>query len=172
MWIKATYPSSNPTPGTPFSQAVIWDTIINSPSQSQPFSPTAYFDQLFGKSKPTKKGNRFRKPSGKKEDAKSEPGIVRLNNSKPKYQITDISGIISERSNVTLEVGWNVQPWVGALTWTTDNRQEFWRWKGVKGGRSQSFNMPAIKGKSSSATSEVVVSSEEPPKAAKASAII
>lgn len=45
------------------------------------------------------------------------PGVLRLRGQKGKYQISDISGRLAERQNVTLHVGWNVQPWVGALLW-------------------------------------------------------
>lgn len=45
------------------------------------------------------------------------PGLLRLEGQRPKYQITDPSGRLAERSNVTLELNWNIQPWVGALTW-------------------------------------------------------
>ena len=118
---------------------------------------------------PTKKSSKA-KSSTKKKDPELEPGIIRLKNSKPKYQITDISGILSERTNVTLEVGWNVQPWVGALTWTLPEGMEIGRWKGIKGGKSEVFNMPALKGKT--ASSETVVASGGTPKAAEASAVI
>lgn len=43
--------------------------------------------------------------------------MLHLRNQRPKYQISDITGKMAERSNVTLTVGWNVQPWVGALWW-------------------------------------------------------
>ena len=99
-----------------------------------------------------------------------EPGIIRLKNGKPKYQITDITGIISDRHNVTLEIGWNVQPWVGALTWTQKDGQNFGRWKGVKGGRSESFDLPGLKGKRPPA--ETVISAGGTPEAAEASGII
>lgn len=100
----------------------------------------------------------------------SEPGIIRLRNVKPKYQITDISGVISRRTNVTLEVGWNVQPWVGALAWTLHEGQALGRWKGIKAGKSKAFDMPALKVKS--VGSETVVSSGESPQAAEASAVL
>ena len=99
-----------------------------------------------------------------------EPGIIRLKNIKPKYQITDISGILSGRTNVTLEVGWNVQPWVGALTWTLGDGQVLGRWKGVQGGKSKPFDMPPLKVKT--VGSETIVSSGGLPEAAEASAVI
>ena len=51
---------------------------------------------------------------------------------------------------MTLEVGWNVQPWVGALTWTMAEGTEFGLWKGVRGGRSRRFALPDLKGKAAS----------------------
>ena len=47
---------------------------------------------------------------------------------------------------MTLEVGWNVQPWVGALTWTMPDGNSWGRWNGVSGGRSRMFDLPALKG--------------------------
>ena len=87
-------------------------------------------------------------------------GIIKLRNAKPKYQITDISGKLASRGNVTLEVGWNVQPWVGALAWTMEQGQGFGRWKGMQGGKSKAFDMPALKGKS--ASQETVVGKGTP----------
>jgi signal peptidase complex subunit 3 len=43
---------------------------------------------------------------------------------------------------VRLELGWNVQPWVGALLWT--NWADVGMWKGLDGGRSEAFDFPAI----------------------------
>ena len=71
---------------------------------------------------------------------------------------------------MTLEIGWNVQPWGGALTWTMVDRQDFWKWKGVRGGRSERFDMPSLKGKKT--TSETIVGSGGTPKAAEASGVI
>ncbi|KZF20346.1 signal peptidase 22 kDa subunit [Xylona heveae TC161] len=59
---------------------------------------------------------------------------LELRNQRSKYQITDISGRIANRHNATLEVAWNVQPWVGALTWGTSSE-----------GRSKAFAFPALK---------------------------
>lgn len=166
VWITATYPSSEASSASPPSQAVIWDTIINSHSQTHPLNPLQLLKPAKPAPKPSKKS---KSPSATKKDKKEvEPGIIKLKNSKPKYQITDISGVLSERSNVTLEVGWNVQPWVGALTWTFGEGRSFGRWNGVKGGRSKSFDMPALKGKSST----TVVGSGGTPAAAEATPVI
>jgi hypothetical protein len=53
----------------------------------------------------------------KKTEEPATPGVLRLRGQKGKYQISDITGKLAERQNVTLHVGWNVQPWVGALWW-------------------------------------------------------
>ena len=148
------------------SEAIVWDTIINSKSQLKPFDPIKYVES---KLRPAQKP-KFSRKTPKKEEKKPEPGIIRLKNSKPKYQITDISGFMSDRQNVTLEVGWNVQPWVGALTWTLNEGQGFGKWLGVKGGRSEHFNLPGLKGKKTA--SETVVGSGETPKAAQASGVV
>lgn len=168
VWIVATYPSLNASSGVPASEAVIWDTIINSHSQSHPFNPIHYFKELYAPTKKTNKGRRPLATKKKESESEPEPGIIRLKNSKPKYQITDISDVISERNNVTLEIGWNVQPWVGALTWTLGEGQGYGLWKGVAGGKSKAFDMPPLKGKKASAT----VVSGGTPEAAEASAVI
>lgn len=163
VWVVATYPSAD---ALSLSQAVIWDTIINSRSQLHPFNPL----QLVTTTPPPKKPSKGKKQTGKKQEAVPEPGIIRVKNVKPKYQITDIGGVLSERTNVTLEIGWNVQPWVGALTWTLGEGQVLGRWKGVGGGKSKAFDMPPLKIKS--VGSESVVSSGGQPQAAEASAVI
>ena len=53
----------------------------------------------------------------KKVKNKKATGVLRLRGQKGKYQVSDITGRLAERQNVTLHVGWNVQPWVGALFW-------------------------------------------------------
>jgi hypothetical protein len=72
-------------------------------------------------------------------------GKVELKNQKSKYQITAPSGKLAETDDVVLKVHYNVQPWVGVLTWTP--QIEFGKWKKVKGGVSKLFNMPALKKK-------------------------
>lgn len=156
VWITATYPSSLPT--APPSQAIIWDSIINSYSQLHPYTPfDAWKDLPFvGTIKaPAKKSKSSSKKKAPEPEPEPTPGIIKLKNSKPKYQITDVSGKLASQGNVTLELGWNVQPWVGALTWTAKEGQGFGRWKGLKGGRSEAFHLPALKGKS--ATQDTVI---------------
>lgn len=51
---------------------------------------------------------------------------------------------MAERSNVTLAVGWNVQPWVGALWWAPGTGAVP-RTEG-KTGVTKAFSFPALKG--------------------------
>ena len=66
-----------------------------------------------------------------------------MKNQKPKYQITAPTGNVANTENVVLKLHYNVQPWVGILTWTP--QMEFFKWKKVKGGVSKVFRLPAIK---------------------------
>jgi hypothetical protein len=68
-----------------------------------------------------------------------------LRGQKAKYQISDITGRLAERQNVTLSVGWNVQPWVGALWWAPATGAVP-RTEGQIVS-SESFDFPALKGK-------------------------
>lgn len=52
---------------------------------------------------------------------------------------------MAERENVTLSVGWNVQPWVGALWWAPETGGAM-RTKGDVG-TSKAFGLPALKGR-------------------------
>ncbi|KAL9040837.1 MAG: hypothetical protein Q9180_001665 [Flavoplaca navasiana] len=166
VWITATYPSR--TASEPPSQAIIWDAIISSESQKTPSTPFTVYSNFMN---PPKVSNRAKKGSKpKKQGIELAPGLLQLKNSKPKYQITDISGQLSSTTNVTLEVGWNVQPWVGALTWTMEEGTGWGRWKGIKGGRSKAFDMPALKVKG--VNQEAVKGSGKPDKVAEASPIV
>ena len=149
---------------------MIWDQIINSHSQNHPINPLQYLQDLYSPPTHSSKIKSKKSSSAKKAEVEGEPGIIKLKNAKPKYQITDISGKLAERQNVTLKIGWNVQPWVGALTWTMPEGFELGRWKGVTGGKSKVFDMPSLKGKSTS--SETVVASGGTPKAAGASPVV
>lgn len=91
-----------------------------------------------------RKGLVAKNKNKKKAEANANPGVLRLRGQKSKYQIGDITGKMAERPDVTLNVGWNVQPWVGLLWWsprsgaiprTTGNA-----------GVSKPFDFPALKG--------------------------
>jgi hypothetical protein len=93
----------------------------------------------------TGKRSKKAKASKKKEVKKEAPGVLRLRGQKAKYQIGDITGRLAERQNVTLSVGWNVQPWVGALWWAPATGAV-----PRTGGTivsSEAFDFPALKGK-------------------------
>lgn len=126
------------------SEAVVWDAII--PADNAPWHQNSYIHPSSSPEKPDKKQKKSRKSkkqTGKPYPAGTRPGIVKISNQKPKYQITDVSGKIAGVDNATLTLHWNVQPWVGALVW--DNRKTFGRWEGLKGGEAK-FDFPPLKG--------------------------
>ncbi|RMJ03698.1 hypothetical protein BHE90_008614 [Fusarium euwallaceae] len=121
-----------PGPGNATNEAVIWDSIITNPSADhlKNIGPVAM--------KKLK-----RSAEGKSIDPSR--GILKLRNQKPKYQITHPSGKVAEKDNVELKVHYNVQPWVGLLTW--DQGQDIGLWKKLAGGVSERFQLPALKTK-------------------------
>ncbi|KAF2113566.1 signal peptidase subunit-domain-containing protein [Lophiotrema nucula] len=144
LYLKAIYPSTRAS--EPASEAIIWDAII--PAASAPWHQNHYIhpnpkkSQTKSKAKPKKNDKAAKKPS---EELLYKRGELHLNNQRPKYQITDISGKLQNRTDVVLELGWNVQPWVGALVWA--NKVDFGVWEGLKGGVSPKFSFPEIGGK-------------------------
>lgn len=108
---------------------MVWDTIVTaSPSpyswENMKEKALAVLPASITGSSSGKPGLKKRSPksaSGNakkgKDKAETTPGILRLRGQKAKYQISDVTGRLAERQNVTLSVGWNVQPWVGALWW-------------------------------------------------------
>ncbi|KAF5006840.1 hypothetical protein FDECE_6820 [Fusarium decemcellulare] len=121
-----------PGPGNATNEAVIWDSIITNPSADhlQNIGPVAM--------KKLK-----RSAEGKSIDPNR--GVLKLRNQKPKYQITHPSGKIAEKDDVEIKVHYNVQPWVGLLTW--DQGQDIGVWKKLAGGVSDKFQLPALKTK-------------------------
>jgi signal peptidase complex subunit 3 len=53
--------------------------------------------------------------------------------------------LLANREDAQLELSWNIQPWVGALTWKKP--ADFGRWKKLKGGKSKVFAFPEVMGK-------------------------
>ncbi|KAL9063097.1 MAG: hypothetical protein Q9157_008422 [Trypethelium eluteriae] len=151
LYITATFPSSSTN--EPPSQAVIWDAIL--PSKYEPWHENQYIHPPSASSPSSSSGTRSKsnakskskssksKSSASTDAADYNPGLLSLSAQRPKYQITTPAGRIASLSNATLELNWNIQPWVGALVWT--NRADFGLWKGLKGGRSKSFDFPALK---------------------------
>lgn len=147
LYITASYPSQSPD-SIPASEAIIWDAII--PSTAAPYHPNTYVAAKEKKSKKTSKKSSSKKSATKTPADKSVPGILRLDSQRPKYQITDSTGKLAERGDATLTLHWNIQPWVGALTWT--NYRSYGRWAGLVGGKSESFDFPAVAGTGAGAT--------------------
>ena len=137
LYLKAIYPSKRA--GEPPSEAIIWDAIIA--SSSAPWHQNHYIHPN-PKSKLPKQSKKAAAASKTKVTSPYPIGELHLQNQRPKYQITDITGKLSNRTDVQLELGWNVQPWVGALTWV--NWEKVGAWEGLKGGRSDLFDFPAL----------------------------
>jgi len=76
---------------------------------------------------------------------RSNRGKLTLKNQRPKYQITHPTGKVAEQDDVVLRLHYNVQPWVGLLTWNQD--ADFWKWKTLRNNLSKKFSLPAIKKK-------------------------
>lgn len=72
-------------------------------------------------------------------------GKLSIKNQRPKYQITHPSSKIGETDGVRLKLHYNVQPWVGALTWNQD--RAYGRWGAMEGGLSKAFSLPGVKKK-------------------------
>ncbi|KAJ5620822.1 Signal peptidase 22kDa subunit [Penicillium lagena] len=134
VYVYATYSSSDKKESkVPLTEAIIWDAII--PASPSPYSFDALSEKVLSaippsiipaSLKPAKKSSQKKRPAAKKSTKKGAaavaeedtPGKLRLRGQKAKYQISDITGRLAERENVTLSAGWNVQPWVGALWWS------------------------------------------------------
>ncbi|ROW11703.1 hypothetical protein VPNG_05573 [Cytospora leucostoma] len=114
------------------NQAVIWDQIITSPSS----------DHLANLGPATLR--RLKKSAAGKAIDPSR-GKLSIKNQRPKYQITHPSSRIAETDGVQLKLHYNVQPWVGALTWNHD--RDYGLWKALQGGVSRVFSLPAVKRK-------------------------
>jgi signal peptidase complex subunit 3 len=148
------------------NQAVIWDSIITSPSADHlaNLGPTALRKLKLssgGKSIDKSRSVEHKVSQLQKEARVAERlswdrcwhfnlyprsrGILKIKNQKPKYQITHPSGTIAETGDVTLKLHYNVQPWVGLLTWNQD--RDIGLWRKMKGGISSVVRLPAIKKK-------------------------
>ncbi|PWY86454.1 signal peptidase 22 kDa subunit [Aspergillus sclerotioniger CBS 115572] len=153
VYVYASYPTS-PNSNTT-SHSVIWDTII--PAPESPYSVDALRERFFPTT--TKAGNKNKRTAkksatvtgkGKGKGKAAEPGVLKLRDQKAKYSIGDVSGKMAERDNVTLSVGWNVQPWVGALWWSPESGSVP-RTEGDVG-TSKVFGLPALKSRSTGAS--------------------
>jgi signal peptidase complex subunit 3 len=148
VYITATYPSADPS--SPPSRSIVWDAIL--PSRLAPWHQNQYIHpgpppepqgKTVRRSRAVTKGRMYAAPSA---DGDS-PGRLRLKGQKPKYVVTDHTGTLTGRAagaNVTLELGWNAQPWVGALLWrgTLEHFGAAWP---MEGGASEPFAFPEPK---------------------------
>lgn len=134
VYVTAEWPAGGDEKGTnnATNQAVIWDQIITSPSS----------DHLANIGPATM---RKLKKSAAGKPIDPSRGKLSIKNQRPKYQITHPSSKIGETDNVQLKLHYNVQPWVGVLTWNQD--RDYGRWKALKGGVSKLFSLPAVKKK-------------------------
>ncbi|KAK3377760.1 signal peptidase subunit-domain-containing protein [Podospora didyma] len=129
VYVTAEWPASG---DNSTNEAIIWDQIITAPSADHLSNLT-----------PTAKKKLIKSAAGKSIDPSR--GRISVKNQRYKYQITHPSGRIAGTSDVVLKLHYNVQPWVGLLTW--NQNADFWKWKQLKGDRSRKFSLPAIKAK-------------------------
>ncbi|KAL4789592.1 signal peptidase subunit-domain-containing protein [Aspergillus venezuelensis] len=152
VYVYATYSSSeNPSSNTPLTQSIIWDTIIEPPES--PYSVANMRQRFFGT-----KNTRAQTTKKNTKNSKDKTGVLRLRDQKSKYQISDITGHMAERQNVTLSVGWNVQPWVGALFWAPGTGA-FPHTEGNTGGK-KAFDLPALKVAKKTSTATATATAE------------
>lgn len=138
VYITAEWPATSSSTGTTIpsnataNQAVIWDTIITSPSA----------DHLSNLGPASMKKLR-KNLNGRPIDPSR--GKITLKNQRPKYQITHPSGKIAETDDVVLRLHYNVQPWVGILAW--NQGADYGLWKQLSGAQSRKFSLPGLKKK-------------------------
>ncbi|KAA8633727.1 hypothetical protein SMACR_06533 [Sordaria macrospora] len=132
VYVTAEWPAADHSTTNATNEAVIWDSIITSPSADHlaNIGPVAM--------------KKLRKSAGGKSIDPNRGKLV-LKNQRHKYKITHPSGKLATTENVTLRLHYNVQPWVGLLTWNQD--VDYGYWKALKNGVSKRFKLPAIKEK-------------------------
>ncbi|KAJ5146405.1 Microsomal signal peptidase subunit (Gp23) [Penicillium bovifimosum] len=163
VYVYATYSSSDkPDSQVRASEAIIWDTII--PATPSPYSwevlrdrvhalvPSSVLPSAAAAARRNAKRTAKTVKAGKSKKAEAVPGVLRLRGQKGKYQISDITGRLAERGNVTLSVGWNVQPWVGALLWAPGTGAVPRTMGEI--GTSVAFDFPELKGNKKAAAEE------------------
>lgn len=128
IFVSALWPNASSTKVS--NEAIIWDSIITNPSADHLLNVgPATLKKIIASSK------------GKSIDPRR--GRIQYKNQRAKYQLTSPTGKISGLDNVVLKVHYNVQPWVGLLTWTP--QIEFWNWKKMDGGESSPFALTNAK---------------------------
>lgn len=146
LYLVASWPDQKNSSAPP-TEAVIWDAIL--PSPGAPWHQNQWIHPSPKPVEKTKSGKvkKSTKDEGPYYRGSKQPGIVKLSNQKPKYQITDPTGKIANVEGARLDLRWNTQPWVGPLVWT--NWNDHFKWKGLKGGKTEEFAFPEIKGSES-----------------------
>ncbi|RMZ79649.1 hypothetical protein DV738_g3130, partial [Chaetothyriales sp. CBS 135597] len=155
LYVTANYPSDI---DDQVSEAVIWDHIIAAPPSPLGYESlkARYWDGTFNKNTKPSRSRPKKTGSPDKKAQEDQLGVISLKNQRPKYQITDPSGKLSERANVTLRLGWQVQPWVGALIWHNryfGHRVGAWEAED-KSGKSDAFAFPPLKGPRTASSKE------------------
>lgn len=138
-YVTATFPSKSPL--SPPSEAIIWDAII--PAPSEPWHPNTYIHPNRAGKTPNRRQRTAASTDLKAYPEGTGPGILQLSNQKPKYQITTPWSKIGGLENCTLQFKYNVQPWVGALVWSSP--RPWGMWDGMQGAMSDVFQMPFVK---------------------------
>lgn len=131
-------PCSSSSQTNTTNEAVIYDTIITSPSADH-LATISTLSHMLRKDKKAEieKGGKSKDKTGKGR------GLVKLGNQKPKYTITAPGGKVGGLEGVRLVVRYNVNPWVGALAW--DQKGDFGGWKAMEGGTSEVITLPHVK---------------------------
>ncbi|KAK2743528.1 hypothetical protein FQN57_004825 [Myotisia sp. PD_48] len=164
VYVLARYPSPVPFANqtTTTSESIIWDNIIS--ARDSPFSfetvKAQFLERIpFGSSKQSSGSKQKRNARKNSKDSKKKnvvPGKLNLKKQRPKYQITDVTGSIAEKTGAQLLVGWNVQPWIGPLRWSSDTNiarnlggrfGKAFTYGVGSAGRSKPFDFPPVKGK-------------------------
>lgn len=142
LYLVATWPNQQNS-SLPPTEAVIWDAILPSPKAPWHQNQWIHPSPKPSASSQSGKGKKNGKDEGQYYRGSKQPGIIRLSNQRPKYQITDPSGKIAQVEGARLDLRWNTQPWVGPLVWT--NRNDYFQWNGLKGGEAERFAFPEIR---------------------------
>ncbi|KAL1302967.1 hypothetical protein AAFC00_003285 [Neodothiora populina] len=146
VYITATFASANTSSSSSSdsssSEAIIWDAILPHPSAPE-HANTYIHPSPSSSSSSTSRKSKLRAGLKSYPAGSAGPGILRLKSQKPKYQITTPWSKIGGLKDCRLHLRYNIQPWVGALTWSSEEDRGL-AWKGVQGGESGTFEMPVV----------------------------
>lgn len=165
VYVTADYPGDGtglaPDGDETTSSSIIWDLIV--PAPATPWSLQNIKNTYFPNAKTLRAQKAAARSKNKSTTDLTKPGKINMRNQKPKYQLTDPTGKIAGRENVTLQVRWNVQPWVGALVWDKGYLgSRVGPWKSGGAGGSRPFTLPDIKGKTGEAVKDKESVKEKP----------